>query len=125
MITRMIEGGNLRLAEAVMGYRSKQNKANQVKMQRDNMQIDNDNARKLQADKAEQAETAADKENERQKEFETHKTTEQIRLEEEKHNNKMEEIGQTKAGDLVKEGLKQEKTNQMQTTESNNNQNQQ
>jgi len=107
-ITRLVEGGNIRLAEAVMGYKVRKNKMDQLKLQRENLQIDNDNARKLQADKAEQAEAAADKDNERKKNFETHSTNEKIRLEEEKHDNKMEEIGATKAGDLLKEGLKHE-----------------
>lgn len=120
-VIRLVEGGNIRLAEAVMGIRVKQNKMAQLQLQRENMQIDNDNARKLQGDKAKQAEDLADKANQRKKDFETHSTDQKIRLEEEKHDNKMEEINAAKTADLIKEGMKQSTEK---TTVPNNNQNQ-
>ena len=121
LITRLVEGGNVRLAEAVMGYRSKQNKMQQRQLKKETMQFDSDNARKLQKEKHEQTEASADRENERQKDFETHSTDEKIRLADEVHENKMDQIAATKTGDMLKEGMKQDKKEK--TTESSNNQN--
>jgi len=118
MISRLVEGGNVRLAEAVMGYRSKQNKMEQLKIAQQNEEMATKRASTVQAEKAAQAEEAAQNEFERKKEFETHQTNEKIRLEEEKHDNKMEEIAATKTADILKEQLKPEKT---QTTVPSNN----
>jgi hypothetical protein len=40
MIERMLEGGNLKYAEALLNYRSKKNKERQLNLQRENMTLD-------------------------------------------------------------------------------------
>jgi hypothetical protein len=40
MIERLLESGNLKYAEAYLNYKSKQNKDKQLKLQRENMQLD-------------------------------------------------------------------------------------
>jgi len=40
MIERILEGGNLKYAEAFLNYRSKKNKERQQQLQRENMQLD-------------------------------------------------------------------------------------
>jgi hypothetical protein len=54
MIERLLEAGNEKLAEIMLNYRSKKNKERQLKIQRENMQLDSQNEQKTAAVKGEQ-----------------------------------------------------------------------
>jgi hypothetical protein len=70
MIERLLEDGNLKYAEYFLAYRSQKNKDRQVKLQRENMQLDSKNAQQV----------VIVKENEARKTMQF-ATDEQIRLE--------------------------------------------
>ncbi len=110
MIARLARSGNVRLAEAVMGHRSKQNKTAQQKVQQDNMRMNAQTMQETDTNKANLEEEKAKQEHERKKDFETHKVSEQIRLEEEKHNNKIQEITAEKVADAIQQEGQQETT---------------
>lgn len=46
LIERLLEGGNLKYAEAYLNYKSKKNKERQLQLQRENMQIDSERSQK-------------------------------------------------------------------------------
>jgi hypothetical protein len=54
MIERLLEDGNLKYAEYFLAYRSKKNKERQVKLQRENMAIDAENAQQTARVKGEE-----------------------------------------------------------------------
>ena len=54
MIERMLESGNEKLAETVLTFRSKKNKERQAKLQKENMRLDNQNAKELARTKEEE-----------------------------------------------------------------------
>ena len=61
MIDRLLESGNLKYAEAYLNYKSKQNKDKQLKLQRENMQLDGQreqNAVKIKEELAQATEKA-------------------------------------------------------------------
>jgi hypothetical protein len=54
MVERFLEDGNLKYAEYFLGYRSQKNKERQVKLQRENMQLDAQNAQETAKTKGDQ-----------------------------------------------------------------------
>jgi hypothetical protein len=54
MIERLLEAGNEKLAEMMLNQRSRKNKERQLKVQRENMQIDSENQNKIAMTKAEE-----------------------------------------------------------------------
>jgi len=121
MVERLLEASNLILAQAVLSYRSKMNKQRQVSLQRENMQIDNKNAIKVIETKGDQERKKKEKEFDLKKEFETHKTTEIIRLEREKHKNKMKEMGAEKMLEAEAENYRDNKPDSSSSKDSSSN----
>ena len=107
-IQRLLEQGNLKLAQALLSYRSKANKQHQLQLQRENMQIDNDNANKTLQIKGEEERKNKNTDNELKKDFETHKTNEAIRLKDREHTHKMAEIAAEKNIDAEIEAMNQQ-----------------
>lgn len=60
MIERLLEAGNAKLAEVMLTYRSKKNKERQLKIQRENMELDKKNGQELDAAKQEQVRQTAE-----------------------------------------------------------------
>ena len=122
MVERLLEASNLILAQAVLSYRSKMNKKRQIQLQRENMRIDNENAVKVVNAKGEQERKKKEKENDLKKDFETHKTTEIIRLEKLKHANKMKELGAQTMLDAEAENYRETRTKNSSNQDSSSNQ---
>lgn len=119
MVARLARTGNVRLAEAVMAYRSKQNKQIQQQLQNENMQLNAKNEQETQAQKHGQKIQEMQAENELKKDFETHKAEQEIRVKEEEHQNKMEEIAAEKMADAAMAAATSEESNSDQNTNQN------
>jgi len=91
-LERMLEAGDLKLAETIFGYRSRKNKEQQIKRQRENMELDAKNAQQLAVTKAQEAKESKKNDNELKKELVTHTETEKRKTLELEHQNKMEEL---------------------------------
>lgn len=100
MIERLLEAGNEKLAEIMLNYRSKKNKERQLKIQRENMELDKKNGQELDAAKQEQARQTAQFESEMKKGEKTHEADLDLRNEEAKHGFKMEQIALEKSFDM-------------------------
>jgi hypothetical protein len=116
MIERLLEGGNLKYAEAMLNYKSKKNKERQQKLQRENMTLDKQ--REQEAIQLKSQLNFQDIKN---------KTDEEIRLYEAKkaidekyaqpqHQREMQKIGVQSSLGIVQDAAKQEVASQVTTS---------
>ena len=92
MIERMLDSGNLKMAEAMLAYLSQKNKERQDARQKENMELDSQRASKVQAEKAQQEEQAAQQEHKRKKDLSKQEHDLGVEMESVKHAHKLEEI---------------------------------
>lgn len=118
IVAHLARTGNIRLAQAVMGQRSKENKALARQQQQENMELNAKTAQATDTNKAQLESQKKAQENELKKDFETHKTNEQIRLQDKKHADKLEEIAAEKVAEAA---INEQTAAQTQTIESSNN----
>jgi hypothetical protein len=90
MIERLLEAGNEKLAEIMLSYRSKKNKDRQLKIQRENMELDTQNEQKTAQVKGEQLRETAKFESDLQIEQDTNKLDLEDRNAENQHERDME-----------------------------------
>lgn len=92
MIERMLESGNLKMAEAMLAYLSQKNKERQEARQKENMELGSQRASKVQAEKAQQEEAKAQGEHQRKKDYAKFEHDLDLETEAVKHGHKLEEI---------------------------------
>ncbi|RLD59840.1 MAG: hypothetical protein DRI97_00125 [Bacteroidetes bacterium] len=101
MIERMLEAGNEKLAEIVLNFRSKKNKDRQLKIQRENMDLDAKNAQQTAATKGDQDRQTKKFESDLKIQQDTNKLDLEDRNNNNEHERKMQQISLEKSFDAA------------------------
>lgn len=101
MIERLLEAGNEKLAEIVLGFRSKKNKDRQLQIQRENMELDGKREQESAQVKSKLAREEESFKTDEEIRKETAKADLELRNEQNKHQWKMEEITLEKSLDAA------------------------